>query len=75
MHFEPCCHGPTQVEVNGLKQARQLAMHLCVKCLKNNEKENFIKCRTIDKMSQKIETETQKIRKNADNRRGNHSSR
>ena len=59
MHFEPSCTGITQV--NGLKEAGQVAMLLCVKCLNNNERDNFIKCRTIDKMNEKIETETQEI--------------
>ena len=61
MHFEPSCTGLTQV--NGLKEAGQVAMLLCVKCLNNNERDNFIKCRTIDKMNEKIETETQEINK------------
>ena len=63
MHFEPSCTGLTQVAVNGLKEAGQLAMLLSVKCLSNNERDNFIKCRTIDKMNEKIETETQEINK------------
>ena len=62
-HFEPSCTGLTQVAVNGLKEEVQLAMLLGVKCLNNNEKDNFIKCRTIDKMNEKIETETQEINK------------
>ena len=63
MHFEPSCTGLTQFAVNGLKEAGQLAMLLRVKCLNNNERDNFIKCRTIDKMNEKIETETQEIKK------------
>ena len=63
MHFEPSCIGLTQVAVNGLKEAGQLAMHLCIICLNNNERDNFKKCRTIDKMNEKIETETQEINK------------
>ena len=63
MHFEPSCTGLTQVAVNGLKEAGQLAMLLCINCLNNNERDNFIKCRTIDKMIEKIETETQEINK------------
>ena len=63
MHFEPSCTGLTQIAVNVLKEAGQLAMLLCVKCLSNNERDNFIKCRTIDKMKEKIETETQEINK------------
>ena len=59
MHFQPSCTGLTQVAVNGLKEAGQLAMLLRVKCLNNNERDNFIKCRTLDKMNEKIETETQ----------------
>ena len=63
MHFEPSSTGPTQVAVTGLKEAGQLAMLLCVKCLNNNERNNFLKCQTIDKMNEKIETETQEINK------------
>ena len=58
MHLQPSCTGLTQVAVNGLKEAGQLAMLLCVKCLNNNERDKFIKCQTIDKMNEKIETET-----------------
>ena len=63
MHFEPSCTGLTQVAVNDLKEAGQMAMLLCVKCLNNNERDNFIKCRRIDKMNEKIDTETQDIDK------------
>ena len=63
MHFEPSCTGLTQVAVNSLKEAGQLAMLLCVKCLSNKERDNFIKCRTIDKINEKIKTETQEINK------------
>ena len=63
MHFEPFCTRLTQVAVNDLKEAGQLAMLLYVKCLNNFERYNFIKCRTIDKMNEKIETETQEINK------------
>ena len=63
MHFEPGCTGLTQVAVNGLNEAGQLAMLLCVKCLSNNERDNNIKCRTIDKMNEKFETKTQAINK------------
>ena len=58
MHFQPSCTGLTQVAVNGPKEVGQLAMLLCVKCLNNYERDNFIKCQTIDKMNEKIETET-----------------
>ena len=44
MQFEPSGTGVTQVEVNGLKEAGQQAMLLCVKCLNNKERDNFIKC-------------------------------
>ena len=76
MHFEPSCTGLTQVAVNGLKEAGQLAIFLCVKCLNNNERDNFIKIRTIDKMNEKIETETQEINEELQkNGRENNSSR
>ena len=63
MHFKPNCTGLTQVAVNGLKEAGQLAMLLCVKSLNDNERDNFINCRTIDMMNEKIETETPEISK------------
>ena len=63
MHFEASCTGLAQVAVNGLKEAVQQATLLCVKCLNNNERDNFIKCPTIDKMNEKIETEMQYINK------------
>ena len=63
MHFKPSGTGRTQVVVNGLKEAGQLTMPLCAKRLNNNERNNFMKCRTIDKMNEKIETETQEINK------------
>ena len=63
MHFKPTCTGLMQVAVNGIKEAGQLAMLLCVKCPNNNEGDNFTKCRTIDEMIEKIETETQEINK------------
>ena len=63
VHFEPNCTGLTQSAINCLKKAGQLAMPLCVKCLNNNERDNFIKSRTIDKINEKIETETQEINK------------
>ena len=62
MHFKPSCTGLTQVAVNGLK-ARHLTMTLCSKHLNNNERNKFMKCRTIDKMNEKIEKETQEINK------------
>ena len=69
MHFEPSCTGLTQVAFKGLKEVGQLAMRLCVKCLNNKERDNFIKCRKIDKMNEKIETETQEINKNCRQRK------
>ena len=63
MLFEPSCSGLTQVAVNSLKEAGHLAILLCVKCLNNTERDNFIKCRTVDKMNEKFETETQQINK------------
>ena len=58
MHLEPSCTGLTQFAVNGLK-AGQLAKLLCIKCLNYNERVNFIKIGTIDKMNENIEIETQ----------------
>ena len=63
MHFKPSCTGLTQVAVNGLKEAVQLAFLLCIKCVNNSERDNFIKCQTIVKTNEKIETETQEINK------------
>ena len=63
MHFETSCTGLTQVAVNSLKEAGQLAMLLCVKCLNNNERDNIIKCRLPDKVNEKIEKENQEINK------------
>ena len=63
MHFDTSCTGLAKVAVIGLKEAGQLAMLLCVKCLNNDERDKFIKCPTIDKVNEKIETETQEINK------------
>ena len=36
-------------------------MLLCNNCASNNERDNFIGCRTIEKMNEKIEAEMQEI--------------
>ena len=56
MHFEQSCSGLTQVALNGLKEAGQPAMLLCVKCLTNNERDNFIKSKAKSKAESFVPT-------------------
>ena len=57
-HFETSCTKCSQVAVNAILLLEQLAMLLLNNCVSNNERDNFIRCRSIEKMNKKIEAET-----------------
>ena len=61
MHIESTCTGLTNTAINGIKDLGLNAMLLCDTCVTNNERDNFIKCRTMMQMNNKIEKESEGI--------------
>ena len=61
MNLEGTCTGLTNTAINGIKDLGLNAMLLCDTCVTNNERENFIKCRTMMQINEKIEKESEGI--------------
>ena len=61
MHLESPCTGFTNTTINGIKDLGLNAMLLCDTCVTNNERDNFIKCRIMMQMNEKIEKESEGI--------------
>ena len=54
MHLEPTCTGLSNVAINGIKELGRNAMLLCNVCIENNERDNFIRNRTVNNLEEKI---------------------
>ena len=54
MHLEPTCKGLSNVAINGIKELGRNAMLLCNVCIENNERDNFIRNRTVNNLEEKI---------------------
>ena len=67
MHLESTCTGLTNTAINGIKDLGLNAMLLCDTCVTNNERDNFIKCRTMMQMNEKIEKESEGIQARLEN--------
>ena len=61
MHLEGTCTGLTNTAINGIKDLGLNAMLLCNTCVTNNERDNFIKCRTMMQINEKNEKESEGI--------------
>ena len=67
MHLERTCTGLTNTAIKWLKDLGLNAMLLCDTCETNNERDNFIKCRTMMQMNEKIEKESEGIQARLEN--------
>ena len=54
MHLEPTCVGLSLVAINGIKELGPNVMLLCNTCLQNNERDNFIRCKTLANIDEKL---------------------
>ena len=54
MHLEPICTGLSNVAINEIKEHGRNAMLLCNVCIENNERDNFIRNRTVNNLEEKI---------------------
>ena len=62
MRLEPSCRGLSQVAVKGMMELGHLAMLLCNNFVSSIERDNFIRCRTIEEMSVKIKAHTKELK-------------
>ena len=67
MHLEGTCTGCNNNAINGIKDLGLNAMLLSDTYVTNNEKENFIKCRTMTQINEKIEKESEGIQARLEN--------
>ena len=67
MHLKGTCTGLTNTAINGIKHLGLNAMLLCDTCVTNNERDNFIKCRTMMQINEKIEKESEVIQARLEN--------
>ena len=56
MHLTPECTAPSPAAVTGIKQLDMNAMLLCNNCVEQNKRDNFIRCRTLAKAAEKIDS-------------------
>ena len=56
MHLTPECTTLSPAAITGIKKLGKNAMLLCNNCVEQNERENFIRCRTMAKVAEKIES-------------------
>lgn len=54
MHLTTECTALSNVAINGIKELGLNVMLLCNDCLENNERDNFIRCRTIANVAEKV---------------------
>ena len=54
MHLEPPCTGLSNVAINGIKELGRTGMLLCNVCIENNERDTFIRNRTVNNLEEKI---------------------
>ena len=54
MHLEPTCTGLSNVAIKVIKELRRNAMLLCNVCIENNERDHFIRNRTVNNLEEKI---------------------
>ena len=56
MHLTPECTALSPAAITGIKEPSMNAMLLCNNCIEPNEKDNFIRCRTLAKFAEKIDS-------------------
>ena len=54
MHLEPTCVGLSLVAINGIKELGPNFMLLCNTSVQNNERDNFIRCKTLANIDEKL---------------------
>ena len=54
MHLEPTCVGLSLVAINGIKELGPNVMLLCNTCVQNNERDIFIRCKTLANIDEKL---------------------
>ena len=67
MQLEGTCTGLTNTIINGIKDLGLNAMLLCDTCVTNNERDNFINCRTMMQINEKIEKKSEGIQARLEN--------
>ena len=55
MNLTPECTALSNVAINGIKELGVKAMLLCNSCVEINERDNFIRCRSMANLNEKIE--------------------
>ena len=55
MHLTPECTALSPAAITGIKELGMNAMLLCNNCVEQNERDNFIRCRTLAKAAEKID--------------------
>ena len=56
MHLTPESTALSPVAVTGIKQLDMNAILLCNNCVQQNKRDNFIRCRTLAKVAEKIDS-------------------
>ena len=56
MHLTPECTALSPAAITGIKELGKNAMLLCNNCVEQNERDNFIRCRTLAKVAEKIDS-------------------
>ena len=66
-HLEGTCTGLTNTAINGIEDLGLDAMLLCDTCVTNNERDDFIKCRTMMQINEKFEKEGEGLQARQEN--------
>ena len=56
MHLTPECTVLSPAAITGIKELGMNAMLLCNNCVEQNERDNFIRCQTLSKVAEKIDS-------------------
>ena len=56
MHLTPECTALSPAAITSIKELVMNAMLLCNNCVEQNERDNFIRCRTLAKFAEKIDS-------------------
>ena len=56
MHLTPECTALSPAAITDIKELGMNAMLLCNNCVEQNERDNFIRCRTLAKVAEKIDS-------------------
>ena len=54
LHLDPTCTGLSPEDLNRIKEMGQNSMLLCIACVNNNERDAFIRNRTVMQVNDKI---------------------